>query len=168
MTTGRINQVTTFRITLAGNKLVPATIKLLSQPGVHQQSCVQCSILTENQRSAVKRPTSLLNVDRIGPPCHQVSHVSDTTSPSLFLRHGIVLLFEDYQQPESSWERCTQSRRISEWLFEDRFSYQQVIHTLRTLQTCFVFQTNSLTPTEPSAQLRSLPSQSIPDDQVCQ
>ena len=148
MTTGRINQVTTFQITHKWAK------SWYWQPFgcFPNREFINrlCFVLDRNRRTCLQ-PHGVLACStstKIGPPCHQVSHVSDTTSPCLLTK--IVLLFEDYQQPESPWERCTQSRRISEWLYEDRFSYQQVIHTLRTSQTSIRIETKSLTWTEPS------------------
>ena len=102
MTTGRINQVTTFRITLAGDELVPATIESLSQPGVRQQSCVQCSILTEEQSLRSSDDVLARSTDRasLSPGLTCFGYHFSRSVP----KTGIALLFEDYQRPESSWK----------------------------------------------------------------
>ena len=139
MTTGRINQVTTFRIALLPEETSDRSVQATSRSLSRAREFINrlCFLVLDRDRRTGLQLRSLLalsDVDEIVPPWHRVSHVSDTTSPCYRVTE-IVLLVEDYQRPESSRKTHTQSRRISEWLFEDRFSYQQVIHTLRTSQT---------------------------------
>ena len=88
MTTGRINQVTTFRITPSRGRRVGTGNNQVAFP-TGSSSTELCSVLDLDSESVFRRSVlPLFNVYRIVPPCHQVSHVSDTASPGLFLRPG--------------------------------------------------------------------------------
>jgi len=106
-----------------------------------------------------------------GTPCFPISHVSGTALP--VQRTGIVAFDEDYQQPAAP-ERCTQSRRIPEWLIANRFGHRQVIHILQCHEhkpqrgsTRITLEHQSptvLIGTRPSPSPSPYPSQYIPLD----
>ena len=104
MTTGRINQVTTFQITRFrryGQQVGTGNNKVAFPTG--SSSTELCSVLDLDRESAFSRwRTSFFNVYRasLSPGLARFGYHFSQSVP----KTGIALLFEDYQRPESPWK----------------------------------------------------------------
>ena len=118
MTTGRINQVTTFRArSKRGPKQTTATLQphrgQISQKGVFRQPGFTMLITT--LRAIPPKCTTLLNA-ATKPPCSPFSHCFRHISTRHLTATSFMAFEENYQQPARSAKDFTQSRRILNWL----------------------------------------------------
>ena len=106
MTTGRINQVTTFRSAFAAVVYSRATIRSLSRLGVHLSHCQRPIVAQGCLCTSLLESTSVITSFPI---------LARLSWDPLVQGQGSPTFFEDYQWPVTP-ERHTQSRRIPEWL----------------------------------------------------
>jgi len=133
MTTGRINQVTTFHSPTSqrtwSKHLLLVVGKPLSQVGVrHQQLKIQM-----RPRNAFHGCTSKSEPAN-ETPCSPISQISDTLLPVTVKATAIMAFRENYSQPAEHPEDVRTVMADSQVVNCNRFSYQQVIHILPPLQ----------------------------------
>lgn len=84
------------------------------------------------QWSASRTSFRNLTSVRVRPPNRLIprSHKFQTHFALSLTATEFMVFRENYQQPARSQGHSQQSRRILKWLIANRFSYQQVIHSL--------------------------------------
>jgi len=126
MTTGRINQVTTFRPCALSRAQLPNTNKtgLPSWSGVHQ-----FWLKTQKQPAKAFRQRCHTSSHKPAtePPCSPVSQISSQLLP--VTRATEIMTFrENYQIDQQLSSEPQQSWRILKWLTAHRTGHWQVIH----------------------------------------
>jgi hypothetical protein len=128
MTTGRINQVTTFRSAFAATTYSRVTEHSLSWCGVRRLFFVSRPIVA--QRTPSPHGVQASSNPQMASPHFPFSHVSSEI-PLFHVRTKVTQPFnEDYQRPATP-KRHAQTWRIPKWLSCIRSDHQQAIHLLQ-------------------------------------